>query len=450
MAVPSPGIIAAKEEVRVELGGGLRAQSGAHPIDEVARNHGVDGADVDLARVARLDIVLYEGLRAEDDILESLYLLKVMDKRIHFALALCEVHLAVLIPEIVVAHHRIGLLYLTRLALEQLLWQRVEGVVAEPCGAYNDGFCQKVGQLKLGHHVVLRKHPRAVGQLLELLEHAQVLDEVDIAALGYGKLASLHLVRRVGHDVYVAPEAEVLLVVGQEVQVEAFFPIHKHGVFDVETVESYGVLSYRRGERILQKAHLVVVNVHVGEHVLERGCEYVAGLEQVVDARRVLPLHNVLLAVRVFAVYFLRHGLVDRKRQNELSVVLALLHLVAQPRHLLELWRLQLLRRDVVDGQGYLLVLVVLVKVTVVQVGALLRRYDFLHQFHGRIVLPAVLSALGAHRHFFQLARVGLELYVEPPLGLGPDGYRLRLVAHRTERKLPSVMPLYGVIPAQI
>ena len=117
-----------------------------------------------------------------------------MHERIHLALALGEVNLPVLVPEIVVAHHRVGLLHLARLALEELLGQLVECIVAQPRGAYHDGLGQEVGQLQLGHHVVLREHPRAVGQLGELLEHAQVLDEVHVAALGYGKLAAFHLV----------------------------------------------------------------------------------------------------------------------------------------------------------------------------------------------------------------------------------------------------------------
>ena len=133
-----------------------------------------------------------------------------------------------------------------------------------------------------------------------------------------------------------------------------------------------------------------------------------------------------------------------------LWVVLALLHLVLEPRHLLQLRRLQLLWGDVVDGQCYLLVLVVLVEVAVVEVGALLGGNDFLHQFHRRVVLAAVLAALGPHGHFLQCARVGLQAYVEPRLCLRPYGHGLRLVAHGAERELPAVVPLYCVMSAEI
>ena len=129
----------------------------------------------------------------------------------------------------------------------------------------------------------------------ELLHNLHVLHEVDIALLGDGEFASLHLIRRVGKDVYVATESEVLLVVGQEMEVDALVALHIEGVHDIESIERHGILSDGRGEGILQKAYLVVVDIDVGEHILEHCVEDVSRLEEVVDSCGVLSLHDILL-----------------------------------------------------------------------------------------------------------------------------------------------------------
>ena len=69
---------------------------------------------------ARLHKVLYQRLQAEDDILKALDILDVLDEIIHGALALGELHLSVLLPEIIATHHRIDILHLFLLTLEQL------------------------------------------------------------------------------------------------------------------------------------------------------------------------------------------------------------------------------------------------------------------------------------------------------------------------------------------
>ena len=118
--------------------------------------------------------------------------------------------------------------------------------------------------------------------------------------------------RGVGEYPYLAAEAEVLLVVGRELEVVALVAVDRHRVDYVEAVEGYGILADGACEWILQQAYLVVVQVDVGEHVLYHRVEYVARLYEVVHAGCVLPEYHRPLLFRVFPVEVLRHRLVDR------------------------------------------------------------------------------------------------------------------------------------------
>ena len=166
-----------------EVGSGLTGQAEAVAVDEVIGDHRVDGSDVELRRVAGcagLHEVLGECLHAEEHILEALQLFDSVDERIHGRLALRELHGAVLVPERLVAHHRIGVATLLALTLEELLRQRVEGIVGEACGANDDGLGDELRHLQLDNHVVDGECPLAIGQARVFLLHLQVLDEVHI------------------------------------------------------------------------------------------------------------------------------------------------------------------------------------------------------------------------------------------------------------------------------
>ena len=110
----------------------------------------------------RLDEVLYQGLQSEDDILEALRLLETPHKGIHRVLALGELYLAVLLPEVVIAHHGTGLAYLFLLTPEELSWQRVEGKVSETGVAHDSKRLHIAGPAQFGEHIVGSEHPGAV------------------------------------------------------------------------------------------------------------------------------------------------------------------------------------------------------------------------------------------------------------------------------------------------
>ena len=286
-----------------------------------------------------------------------------MDELIHGRLALGELDLSVLVPEVVATHHGVDVAHLLLLTLEELWREGVEGVVGEARVTDDGKLLQEAGHDELSEHIVDGEGPRAVGQLCELLYNLHVLDKVDVALLGDGELAALDLIAAVGEDVDVAPEAEVLLVVGQEIEVEALVTIYIDGVLDVEAIEGDGVLADGRREGVLQEAYLVVVDVDIGKNLLHEGVEDVAGLYEVADACRVLSLDDGLLVVRLLAIDVLCDGLIDGDGQDELVVPGAGLNLVDEPLALLGLGTLELVERHLVGSEGELLVLIILVVV---------------------------------------------------------------------------------------
>ena len=108
---------------------------------------------------------------------------------------------------------------------------------------------------------------------------------------------------------------------------------------------------------------MVLVEVDIGEHVLDDGIDDVARLEKVVHALAGLAGNDGLLRARFAAVYLLRNGFVNADGQNHLSRNVARFHLLHQPRVLLEGALFQLFWLQVVQREGYLLVFVVLIVV---------------------------------------------------------------------------------------
>ena len=162
---------------------------------------GVHRRQVNLIRIAGLDTVLDEGFESEYEIFEALDLLYLFQEGAHRTLVFGQFHLAVLLPEVLVAHLGIYILLFTALALEQLFGQLVEAIVRQARGTDDDDPLQKRGKLQFANHVVARQHPLAVGQLLKVLFHTQVLDEVDVGTLWYGQFAAPDVVAGILQDV---------------------------------------------------------------------------------------------------------------------------------------------------------------------------------------------------------------------------------------------------------
>ena len=185
---------AVPEPVRVERRHGSAADAQAIAIDEVVRDDGVDGAEIELAGSCRrscFKIVLDEDFQARDEPSEAFGLLHAVDERLHSRLAAGELDGAVLVPEVLAAHRCAGLVLDFRFTLEELCLNGFEVVVAQAGVAHDKEFLQQSAQRELRPHVVDREHPFAVVESGELLREMHLLNEVDVALMRNGELAAL-------------------------------------------------------------------------------------------------------------------------------------------------------------------------------------------------------------------------------------------------------------------
>ena len=146
----------------------------------------------------------------------------------------------------------------------------------------------------------------------------------------------------------------------------------------------------------------------------------------------------------------LGYGLVDADGQHKLVGIVTHLHLVEQPGFGRERRSLQLVGRQVVDGNGESFVFVVAIEVVVAQVGLLLGSHHALHQFHGGVVLAAIAVAAGLDGDALQLLSVGLQRDVQMAAGATVDGDDARFVAQGTHRDVPSLVAVDGVFAPDV
>ncbi len=190
-------------------------------------------------------------------------------------------------------------------------------------------------------------------------------------------------------------------------------------ILDVVAIKADAFVADGRDEGILQQSDVVLIQVDVSEDILQDGVDDVARLEQVVDTFGGLSHDDSLLRTGITAIDFLRHRLIDADREYHLARLGADLYLFHQPGVFLEGASLELFGFQVVQGERNLLVLVILVVVVQRQVSLLLGCHHTTHQFHGRIVLTAVLLALGLDGDLCQHMLVRRQLDVQTALGLG-------------------------------
>ena len=95
-------------------------------------------------------------------------------------------------------------------------------------------------------------------------------NEVHIAAAWQGEFYTTYLIGGVGseQDVQVARKAKILLIVGQETDVNHFVLLHVERVLQIVAVEGNGVVGNGRAERKLQQAALVVIDVDICKDIL--------------------------------------------------------------------------------------------------------------------------------------------------------------------------------------
>ena len=394
--------------------------------------------------------VLYEGLQTEDDVFEALDVLDVLDETIHGALTLGELHRTVLVPEVIIAHLRIRLMSFLLLTLEQLLIDLLEIVVLCTGSPDDDHLTEELGHRHLHEHIIRAEHPIAIIKLTILLNDLQVIHEVHIALLGNGKGTFAHMQRTVGYDVQITTEAEVLLVIGHELQMITLVTVNKRGILYIITVEADGVVGNRTGKRILKQAHLVIIQIHIGKHILQYGIEDITRLKQIIQSGGVLSHNDALLTFGILTVDIPRHRFVHTHRQNQLVIIWAQLQLVEHPLFLTEDTVFHVLRTQFIEGQRKLLVFVILVEVVVGQIGLLLGGNHPSHQFYGRIVPTRITVSSARNRHVLQLCPLRFQGYSHRRFRVRADFDSQRLIAHSTECQFPTIMTVYGKLSFRI
>ena len=226
--------------------------------------------------------------------------------------------------------------------------------------------------------------------------------------------------------------------------------IYIYRVLNIIAIEGDGILSDRTHKRILQQSHIVVVDIYISKHILECNVKDVARLDELVNTRRTLSFDDALFRLWVFAIYLLRHGLVDRNGQDELMIKWACLYLIDEPLLLSKEATIKVRRLDVVESKRNLLIFIILQIVVVLQVGLLLCSYHPTHQFYRRVILTAILTALRFHHNFFKLLSIRFQLHVELYRSSRGNVNSLRLISNGTKRELPTIMSFDGILSHSI
>ena len=271
-----------------------------------------------------------------------------------------------------------------------------------------------------------------------LLVNRHITHEVNVGTLRYAEVYLLHVKRGVLEYPQVAAETKVLLVVRHERHLYARVAVHLQRINYIESVEAYGILAYRRRERELQQANLVVIYVNLRKHLLGQSGKEVPRLQQVVHALAVLCVNVYTLFLGTLAVVAVKHLLVGDYRQHRLARYRIYLYLILKPL-LLGIGTLcELFLCNVIERDCHLLIVTVLEEILVLQLRLLLSSNNTTHQLNGGIVLTGVFRFLRLHDNLLKVLRVRFQLYNKMFQCTVCHSIGLRLVAHGGERKVPA------------
>ena len=219
--------VSAQEPVLVEMSRSHTAQPETGTINVIARNHGVDRADVHFARMlfaSCLYKVLNQCFRSEDDVFESRNLFKTVDEYIHRTFFLCQWYLTDTRPVLIAFREHIRFFYHAAFQPEQSLFNRIEFIITIFRGSFHlQSTCCFVGiPGKVYGHVIIRQYPVAVGQLLILLRDVHAVDKVDSGFFRQVHCTFLNGVCRIIQYIQMAGESEVLRVLRNKSEVDTF------------------------------------------------------------------------------------------------------------------------------------------------------------------------------------------------------------------------------------
>ena len=198
MVLEPVSVISLEEQMRIQVGRGLRAHTQTQSVDIVIGDHGVYRTDIYLAGMLLgpgFHKVLDKRLQYKNHIFESRHLLQTLYQHIHRTLGLRKRNRPVLIPEIVSAHHGVRLFDLGPLTLEKLLRKLIEGIIGI---TGSPSYLESLHDLHQGHlhnHVIGLQHPLPIRQLLELLNNIHIVYKVHSRFLGQIHRTFLHRIR---------------------------------------------------------------------------------------------------------------------------------------------------------------------------------------------------------------------------------------------------------------
>jgi len=122
-----------------------------------------------------------------------------------------------------------------------------------------------------------------VANLLVILGDSHGFDPVDIAAAGDAELDAAHLIGGIFHDIDMAGETDVLGIVGDESDVDDTVAVDGECVLQIIAVEADGTICDRALEAETDEFALFVVDIDIGEAILEYGVQDFAGVDEFVD-----------------------------------------------------------------------------------------------------------------------------------------------------------------------
>ena len=144
----------------------------------------------------------------------------------------------------------------------------------------------------------------------------------------------------------------------------------------------------------------------------------------------------------------MRNGFVDRNGENEFARFFRGLDVFFEKGHAFDAALLEKFGRDVAQRESELIVFLKTVEIAVAQVAGFLRRDDFFHQNHRRIVLARILRAFGLHNSCADGEVGGLEAHDErvTPHGAGGE----TLIAHAAHHHAHAFVERQGETPRGI
>ena len=179
----SIGYIALQENLRMKVGCSLRRSSQTKSIHIVAGNHSIERTHIHLTRIAGFYITFDQSLQADHDVFESLNLSQVINKVIHIAFRLGQIGFGtVLVPEIIIFHHRIGLLDFPSFALEYVIRDFLEFILRIAGNPPNHK--PSTEEVHFAQHIIRLLNPFSAWQSTKFLCNFHTFHKVHISFCG--------------------------------------------------------------------------------------------------------------------------------------------------------------------------------------------------------------------------------------------------------------------------